>query len=153
MRLWIPGRLPGLNDIIEARRSRWKGGPGDGYNTMKKRWSRLIARIAASAGVLDTIDRGHFTYLFVEPNRKRDPSNIIAGGVKILEDSMQGCGLLRGDGWRNVLDMKAHWAHLEDVYVPGATDGALVVVDDGRCLDREDMIDIYQGTMKRGRSN
>jgi hypothetical protein len=49
--------------------------------------------------------------LYVEPNRKRDPDNIVAGGTKLLLDSLVGAGVLRGDGWSDNLGFIGYWAY------------------------------------------
>ena len=57
------------------------------------------------------IEAGHFTYLFREPTKKRDPSNIISAGVKLIEDALQEAGLLPNDGWRCVHGITCFWVH------------------------------------------
>lgn len=100
-------RLPGLNEIIEKKRKVFRGG-ADGYSVLKKGWGETIAWLAGAQGFQKT-GGGVFTYLFREPDRRRDPSNFIAGGVKIIEDALQDAGLLEGDGWRNVTAIQPWW--------------------------------------------
>lgn len=50
-------------------------------------------------------------YLWVMPDARRDKSNVVAGGRKVIEDALgpqtkrnpHGCGILRGDGWNDIL--------------------------------------------------
>lgn len=44
----------------------------------------------------------HIHYRYYEPSRKRDPSNINAFAVKVIEDALQACGVLSNDGWANI---------------------------------------------------
>ena len=41
------------------------------------------------------------TYTFFEPNRRRDKSNVAAFGIKVIEDALAMCGLLKDDGWQS----------------------------------------------------
>lgn len=106
-RLWIPEPMPGLNQLIDARRVRFQKGT-DSYNVLKKKWARKVQNLAY-AQRFPFVEQGKFTYLFLEPNRRRDPSNVIAGGVKFLEDALVEAGLLENDGWKNVLGIATHW--------------------------------------------
>jgi len=50
-------------------------------------------------------------YLWVMPDRRRDKSNVAAGGRKVIEDALgpltrrnpHGMGILRGDGWNDIV--------------------------------------------------
>lgn len=104
--LWIAGRLPSLNQIIEESAGASKG--WSVYNKTKQRWSQQVARMARAKDV-KPIGPSYFAYLFCEPNRKVDPSNLVGGGVKILEDAFQVSGLLQNDGWNDVLGYVGYW--------------------------------------------
>ena len=98
--MWVPGRLPGLNELLREKANvhgRWNG-----YNEIKCQWYGQI-QLLARAKQVDRQGPGFATFLFVEPNAKRDPDNIVAGGVKLLLDSLVGSGVLLGDGWTHVL--------------------------------------------------
>lgn len=116
-RLWIPGPLPGLNEIINARGVRYRGG-ANGYSSLKKRWSETVSLLAASQK-FPKLEKGHFVYLWREPTKRRDPSNFTAGGRKIIEDALQQSGFLAGDGWKNVFSFQDEW--LVDAKRPGVT--------------------------------
>lgn len=136
--LWVRGRLPGLNEIIDARgrRSateyRW-----DGYNALKKRWADQIV-LAARQQDFKATKGGRFTYLFVEPNQRRDPSNIAGGGIKIIEDALVGAELLPNDGWKCIATIRPYWTVRPEAV------GALVVVDPKRALKFEEMIELAE---------
>ncbi len=135
-RLWIPGPLPGLNDIVEAnklegvRRSSgkgWKLRPGQfkgTYSEMKAMWKMDISHMARQQRI-QPIDGKYFTYLCFEPHRRRDPSNVFGGAIKVIEDALQTCGtcggspccitacprpsrLLPGDGQKDVYEIRPH---------------------------------------------
>lgn len=114
-RLFVPGQLPGMNEIINAKGNSYNG--YNAYSKMKKQWASTIGLLARAA-------KWHpegkcFTYLFREKDKRRDPSNFVAGGVKILEDALQDCGLLENDGWKHVEAFIPHW--LVDAETPGVT--------------------------------
>ena len=100
-RLVIQARMPGLNEIINARRRKFANGKMDGYNLLKKKWSQVILICARTQG-FECRGGGHFTYVFREANKTRDPSNIAAGAIKLIEDGLQDAGLLENDGWKHI---------------------------------------------------
>lgn len=106
--LWIPGRLPGLNEIITAKRTKLKRGKGDLYSAMKARYGGAVKLLAQSAQIPE-LEAVHLFYVFVEPNRMRDPSNFVGGGMKIIEDGLQDAGVLANDGWKQILSFEARW--------------------------------------------
>ena len=132
-RLFIPGPLPGLNEIINAKGNAYGGG-ASAYTKMKKQWCGTIALLAHSQGI-KTIGSGHFTYLFRERDKRRDPSNIAAGAVKLIEDGLQTAGLLENDGWKQVLGFSHHF--MVDAKHPGCT---VFVFSSG--LERQEAIDL-----------
>lgn len=105
-RLWIPGPMPGLNELIDARMLR--KGKWNGYSSLKKKWGQTIGLMARTQG-FTRVESGLFTYLIDEPNQRRDPLNIVAGAVKLIEDGLQEAGLLGNDGWSQVLEIRPYW--------------------------------------------
>lgn len=104
--LRIGSRLPGLNEIISSSATATRG--WSGYNTLKQRFTAQVILFARVRG-LTAIGPGFFTYLFVEPDRRRDPSNVVGGGVKLIEDALQAAELLPNDGWQHVLGYVGYW--------------------------------------------
>ena len=95
MKLIIPGRLPGLNDMIEAaRRNRYESAK------MKKEYTELVAWCAKSA-MLPHFERVDLIITWYEPNMKRDKDNIMAGQKFILDGLVQ-AGVLSNDGWKQI---------------------------------------------------
>lgn len=106
--LWVPGPLPGLNEIIAAKRSRHKG-HADGYSHMKKKWLQKVA-LAAHMAKLKPVEAARLFYEIREPNKRRDPSNFTSGAMKLIEDGLVAAGVLPGDGWRHVLAFEVQWS-------------------------------------------
>lgn len=95
--LTIPGRLPGLNEYIEAeRRNKYIAA-----NMKREAEQRII--LAAKAQLRGVRFRApvvmHYTWL--EPNRKRDKDNI-AFARKFVQDALVRCGVLQNDGWAEI---------------------------------------------------
>lgn len=98
-RLWIPGPLPGLNELIGAAKG--FGGKGIGYAKLKESWTTAVWAHAKNAR-LARVERVKLQFLWVEKNRKRDPDNVAAGGRKLVLDGLVKAGVLPGDGWEHV---------------------------------------------------
>lgn len=110
--LTIPARLPGLNEIIDAAAvNRFV------YRKMKNKWGQTVMLLARAQGFPPITEPAHFEYEFGEPNRRRDPSNIAAGGIKIIEDALQDAELLPNDSWNWVLSFTAVWTKSETPFV------------------------------------
>ncbi len=96
-RLKIPGRLPGMNDIINAnRRSRYQGNSLKQDVQLQIMWYILsqLRNVKISCPVA-------LTFYWVEQNRKRDLDNI-ASGKKFIQDALVRAGVLQNDGWKNI---------------------------------------------------
>jgi len=98
---FIPGTLPGRNEQEKAAR-------GNKYAaaSMKKKYTKRVKdRIVLKflgLGAHGFTEKCSVIFYWVEPNRRRDPDNISAGGVKFVFDGMVAAGLLPNDGWNNV---------------------------------------------------
>lgn len=99
-KLRILFRMPGLNDMV--------GKNAQAYGRKKKELAEKIGWFAKLHDFRPVL-RGHFSYHFTEQNAKRDPINFCAGAVKLIEDALQECGLLAGDGQANVLSYAFSW--------------------------------------------
>lgn len=102
--LWVPEKLFGLNDII-----RYKGGRRHGvkYTSWKADFGNRIGNLATAQGF--RVQGAFWSYLFVEPRRDRDPSNIIAGAIKVIEDGLKEAGFIENDGWKQVQGIAPFW--------------------------------------------
>lgn len=106
MILWIPSRLPGLNELLNAKgtvRGAWNG-----YNEQKCMWYGRVKLLCLARGI-GIQPPGFLTMLYLEKDRRRDPDNVVAGGTKLLLDSLVGAGVLRGDGWDDNLGFIGFW--------------------------------------------
>ena len=97
----IWGRLPGLNEIINADRSHWAKG-----SRLKKKTLEAVMWYIVAAG-LKRIDKPVIIhYRFYEESRLRDVGNVLAGADKVIEDALVKSGILPDDGqkWvRNIV--------------------------------------------------
>lgn len=127
--LWIPWRLPKLNQLLDARGSIYtpkgkKSTSGktkhiralpNGYSVMKKHWTSLLAMHMRTRGFSVLPGCWDFTYLFVEPNSKFDPSNISSAAIKFIEDALVKDKRMEGDGWATVHSITCYFAASKDL--------------------------------------
>lgn len=97
--LTIPGTLPNLNDYIAAERTnRHKGAK------MKADSGNIVAVAIRQCMRGVRIKKPVFMeYTWIEPSRRRDKDNISSFGRKVIQDALVQCGVLKDDGWRNVV--------------------------------------------------
>ena len=70
---------------------------------MKRDSQTLVcAYIAKSLRGIHIRRRVRLDYLWVERDRRRDPSNVAGFGVKVIEDALVTCGVLQDDGWDEI---------------------------------------------------
>ena len=92
MLVTIPGRLPGLNEIIDAARaSKFKSAE------QKKQYTELVAWCCKAARI-PKMKRVNLDITWYEPHRQRDPDNVQAA-VKFIWDGLSTSGALPNDGW------------------------------------------------------
>ena len=91
-RFVIPGRLPGLNEIIYAARSHWSKG-----SKQKKEVTRLCAQYVLASRVPVFKKPIAVSFSWFEKDLRRDIDNISAGSKFIL-DALVETGRLKGDG-------------------------------------------------------
>ncbi len=106
---FVPGPLPGMNDFISTG-SRFR------YNDAKKRWAVTIGSCIRLAKI-SPVQRVHITWLWHERNRQRNPDNFAAIGKKFVLDTLQACGILKNDGWKQIAGWSDDW--VVDVERPG----------------------------------
>lgn len=98
--LWVPGPLPGMNELIAAAKG--SGGRGAGYARIKRTWTDIVMALAQGKKLPRFPGRVLLSFSWVERDRRRDPDNVAAGGRKLILDGLVAAGILRGDGWRTV---------------------------------------------------
>lgn len=80
------------------------------YNQLKQEWSAMVCSHVVKTG-FNKCKASYFHYLLVEPNMKRDPSNIAAAAAKFIEDGLIKAGVIENDGWKQVLGIRPYWIH------------------------------------------
>lgn len=142
--LALPGPLPGLNEILRAKGASYVPRLGtaparrpNGYNTLKRQWSHTI-KLIAHAEQLRPVGPSAFTWVWLERDKRRDPSNLTSGGRKLIEDALLEAGILAGDGWQHVLDLRDHW-----LVMPGRV--GVVVIAAERVLERDEALALVTG--------
>lgn len=98
--LIIHGRLPGLNELIDAERRHRQLG------AKLKRQAENIVRMYIRQQLRGYKPKTPVTlyYYYYEPNRKRDKDNISAFAHKVIQDSLVKEGIIDNDGWDYVKD-------------------------------------------------
>lgn len=90
----IPGRMPGLNDIIAAAKAHYHA-----YNNMKRKHTEEIAWIAKTTG--KQYKKIDLEIIWICQNRRKDKDNIMAGTKFILDGLVEG-GIIENDGWKQI---------------------------------------------------
>ena len=112
LELFIPGPLPGLNEIIDAcKRVVVRGGRQiPSYALMKGEWEGVVLAAAKASGVaVFGYSRVFFRFRWLEKDKRRDPDNIAAGGRKIILDGLVKGGFIKNDGWQTVMGWEDRW--------------------------------------------
>lgn len=92
----IPGRLPGLNEMInEARSNRYAAARTKREVTEMCAWEAKRQSVPPMTGPII------LSVLWVEKDMRRDIDNI-AFGCKYLLDSLQLANIIANDGWKQV---------------------------------------------------
>lgn len=136
--LWIPGKMPNLNDLFNAKLNVFVP-PGmrapflpaklpNEYNKLKKRWHGVIDRLCLEQK-FECPGSGYFNFMCVEENRRRDKDGVGAGAQKIIQDALVARGTLYNDGWKAILDYR-HFFHVDE------RNGVYLVVTQDDCLTR-----------------
>ncbi len=100
LKFTIPGRLPGLNEYINAeRRNKHMAAK------MKKQAEELIAWSLKAEKRVKFKNPVLIHYLWVEKDRRRDKDNICFA-KKFIQDALVRTGVLENDGWKQIADFK-----------------------------------------------
>lgn len=126
-KLFIEGPLPGLNEIIAcAKVSGCRNGKKswNAYAAMKKQWDEIVKLTAFAQKIKPVTVRVWIDYVWIEPNKKRDPDNVCAGGRKLILDGLVHAGVLPGDGWKHIAGHTDSFV----VVAKGERSGVLVIL-------------------------
>lgn len=94
--LWVPGPLPGLNELLAAAKS--GRGRGNAYSRLKSQWTETIWALAKSAKLQPMTTPVRLGFLWVERDKRRDPDNVAGGGRKLVLDGLVKAGVIADDG-------------------------------------------------------
>jgi Holliday junction resolvase RusA-like endonuclease len=94
MKFDIEGRLPGLNEIIEAAKSHYGA-----YAKMKQTYTDMVAWLAKK---LPRFEKVALVITWYEPDLRRDLDNIMAG-QKFILDGMVQAGVIPDDSQKYIL--------------------------------------------------
>lgn len=129
--LWVPGPLPSLNQLLDERARSFRRGATlwNGYSDLKRVWEERILLQARAQG-FKPLRSGDFCYTFHEADRRRDPSNVSSGALKLIEDALVKGQLLINDGWASVKKLEVYFE------VVPAEPGVLLEVLDAQPWER-----------------
>jgi hypothetical protein len=101
---WVPGPLPNLNDLLEARMKQGRAAAQhrrwNAYTDLKRKWEKAISTAVKAAHPPKFKSLVDLSFHWVERDRRRDKDNVAGGGKKLLLDSLVECGVIPGDGWK-----------------------------------------------------
>lgn len=103
-RFFIPGVLPGLNEIIgAAHRRNTKHGKWSGYTQMKQQMLTMIGAEIINAR-LKPVPSAAFTFFWGVPDKHSNPDNIRTA-AKFILDALVHQKVLPNDGWQEIVSM------------------------------------------------
>ena len=99
-KLTIEGELPDLNEILADAKRHWGN-----YSSLKRKWTVLVAELAWTQ--LKPVKRYPVAICFEWycANKRKDIDNV-AAGKKFILDGLVAAGVLEGDGWRHVSELR-----------------------------------------------
>lgn len=105
---FIPGRFPGMNEIIkEARGNKYASARQKARFTML---TRTLVNLSFQLPIahFGQMKKVWIDFRWVEKNTRRDPDNICAG-KKFILDGLVLSGLLKNDGWSQIAGFTDTW--------------------------------------------
>lgn len=109
---FLPGRLDGLNAVVDANRTNRYAGAKH-----KKEITEALAWQIRAENIPPLLDVSHhFKFTWYEPNRRRDPDNV-ASAVKFVFDALQVAGVIPDDGWNDVASIAHEFVVADEVGV------------------------------------
>jgi hypothetical protein len=102
VQIWLPGRLPGLNDLLFT---------SVGARIKHQRGPKQTVKLIVEAQRIGRFDRPvSLAFDWREPNKRRDPDGFCAGGAKVVIDALKTAGVLDNDGWRHIVGLRHTWS-------------------------------------------
>lgn len=101
----IPGRLPGLNEYIDAcREHRMRGAAVKKAAQEQCAWAMIDAK---RKGI--HFERCNVKITWYEKNGRRDPDNVSGFGRKVIFDALQQMGIIDNDGRKQIARITEFW--------------------------------------------
>lgn len=144
----FPWRVPSMNDLMQAKSITGKKAwiqigkqkktsfIYNQYNEIKQDWSKKVCYLVKKQGFL-AVESCYFTYMVIEHDKTRDPSNVFASAIKFIEDALQLAGVIENDGWKQVLGIRSY------IYLDRESTGAVMLVMADQHVEEKDMIELY----------
>ncbi len=102
--LTIPGALTDLNTYMGAERtSRFMAAK------IKKDEGEFVWYCIKEQRIKPCPRPVQLVYKFYCKNKRKDKSNVAAFAIKVIEDSLVTAGILRNDGWDDIIDFSHEW--------------------------------------------
>ncbi|MDO4460731.1 MAG: hypothetical protein Q4C42_11760 [Clostridia bacterium] len=134
----IPGRLPGLNEFIDANRKNAKMG-----NNMKQQaQAKVGVFIRYGLKQAKIRRRVNMTYIWYEEDRRRDKDNISSFGRKVIQDALVKNGYLENDGWKQI-------GNIRDFYEVDRDNPRIVVILEEEEMTGKEEIEKIAGLIRR----
>jgi len=114
--LTLMGQLPRINEFA-GRATRWN------YSKLKKQ-TELMIMTEVIKQKIKPMNFAYFSFIWFEPNRSFNPDNIMSSQKYVL-DSLVRVGILKNDGWSEVLGLSHSF-----VCVQGGAAGVQIMMDD-----------------------
>lgn len=122
-KFFIDRCLPGLNDIINYSNSnRYK------WNREKSDIEEYIGWCIREYKISPTESSVNLQFVWIEPNRKRDPDNIVAARKMIL-DALVNSDIIPNDGWKHIETFADTWEVAKKDERPGVIVTIMEVMD------------------------
>ena len=94
----IRGKLPGLNEYINAERTnKYKGAQ------MKRQCESVVMHSARSLGKYRAEGPVYMIYHWYCEDRRKDKDNISSFGRKVIQDALVRAKILKNDGWNDII--------------------------------------------------
>jgi len=110
VRFFVPGPLPGLNEVINSARGTKGRGSLVAASSQKKTWTSFVSVIIRTSNQnFEMFTVPVFVDMFwVEEHKRRDPDNIVSA-KKYIFDGMVQAGLIKNDGWKQIDGFRDRW--------------------------------------------
>jgi len=120
---WVPGPLPGQNEIIAAAKS--GRGKGNAFSRQKSAWTNAVSLRARAARIGPFPSPVTIECVWREPSARRDPDNVCAG-IKFVLDGLVEANVIHGDGRKHIAKITHE---VETMERPGGYPGVYVTIE------------------------